>query len=70
MKLSLREHEVTNELRLPAALPRALNGMNAKLMRNYVEYVADFLLVELGLAPLFGKKNPVSLRVHRDAYFI
>ncbi len=33
--------------------------MNARLMRDYVEYVADFLLVELGFAPLFGKNNPV-----------
>ncbi len=44
--------------------------MNAKLMRNYVEYVADFLLVELGLAPLFGKKNPVSLHIRCDARFV
>ncbi|KAI0689804.1 putative ribonucleoside-diphosphate reductase small chain B [Cerioporus squamosus] len=41
-----------------AALPRGLNGMNAKLMRDYVEYVADFLLVELELPVLFGKRNP------------
>ncbi len=56
---------------LVAALPRALNGMNAKLMRDYVEYVADFLLVELGLSPLFGKRNPVHICAvadHTEAY--
>ena len=34
--------------------------MNAGLMRDYVEYVADFLLVALGYTPLFMKANPVS----------
>ncbi|KAI0697954.1 putative ribonucleoside-diphosphate reductase small chain B [Cerioporus squamosus] len=43
-----------------AALPRGLNGMNARLMRDYVEYVADFLLVELDLPVLFGKTNPFA----------
>ncbi|KAI0698727.1 putative ribonucleoside-diphosphate reductase small chain B [Earliella scabrosa] len=41
-----------------AALPRPLVGMNAVLMRDYVEYVADFLLKQLGVAILFGKSNP------------
>ncbi|TFK85156.1 putative ribonucleoside-diphosphate reductase small chain B [Polyporus arcularius HHB13444] len=41
-----------------AALPRGLNGMNVRLMRDYVEYVADFLLVKLGVPVLFGKRNP------------
>ncbi|RDX47457.1 putative ribonucleoside-diphosphate reductase small chain B [Lentinus brumalis] len=41
-----------------AALPRGLNGMNVRLMRDYVEYVADFLLVELGFPVMFGKNNP------------
>lgn len=43
-----------------AALPRPLNGMNASLMRDYVEYVADFLLTELGYTVHYGKSNPVS----------
>ncbi|RPD64417.1 putative ribonucleoside-diphosphate reductase small chain B [Lentinus tigrinus ALCF2SS1-7] len=41
-----------------AALPYALNGMNESLMGNYVEYVGDFLLGQLGFAGHFGKDNP------------
>ena len=40
------------------ALPRPLNGMNAELMRDYVEYVADFILTELGYPVHYGKANP------------
>ena len=43
------------------ALPFPLLGMNSALMRDYVEYVADYLLGMLGVAPLYGKKNPVSV---------
>ncbi len=42
--------------------------MNARLMRDYVEYVADFLLVELDFAPLFGKKNPVRMVLYVTAW--
>ncbi|KAI0710042.1 putative ribonucleoside-diphosphate reductase small chain B [Earliella scabrosa] len=41
-----------------AALPFALAGMNVQLMRDYVEYVADYLLSLLGYPPLFYSKNP------------
>ena len=34
-------------------------GMNSVMMREYVEYVADYLLDMLGLEPLFGGNNPV-----------
>ncbi len=30
-------------------------------MRDYVEYVGDFLLVGLGVQPCYGKANPVSV---------
>ena len=42
------------------ALQSALLGMNNALMSDYVEYVADYLLGMLGVAPLYGKENPVS----------
>ncbi len=45
-----------------AALPRPLSGMNVDMMRDYVEYVGDFLLQGLGLEPMFMKANPVSAR--------
>lgn len=40
------------------ALPVNLIGMNNSLMSQYIEFVADRLLSDLGYRPLFGSKNP------------
>jgi len=40
------------------ALPVSLIGMNAELMCQYIEFVADRLLVELNCPKIFGSKNP------------
>lgn len=40
------------------ALPVSLIGMNASLMSQYIEFVADRLLHDLGYRPLFGSRNP------------
>jgi ribonucleoside-diphosphate reductase beta chain len=40
------------------ALPVALIGMNAKLMSQYIEFVADRWLVELGYAKIYNTTNP------------
>ncbi len=40
------------------SLPVALIGMNAKLMSQYIEFVADRLLVELGCPKHYGTPNP------------
>lgn len=40
------------------ALPVKLIGMNAELMTQYIEFVADRLLVELGNEKIYGSKNP------------
>lgn len=40
------------------ALPVALIGMNATLMCQYIEFVADRLLGELGVEKVYGAKNP------------
>jgi ribonucleoside-diphosphate reductase beta chain len=40
------------------ALPVSLIGMNAGLMRQYIEFVADRLLAELKCPKLFNAKNP------------
>lgn len=40
------------------ALPVALIGMNAKLMSQYIEFVADRWLVELGYAKIYNATNP------------
>ncbi|RKN06543.1 ribonucleoside-diphosphate reductase [Streptomyces radicis] len=37
-----------------------LPGMNTESMRRYLEAVADQRLVRLGLAPVYGAKNPFS----------
>lgn len=42
------------------ALSVALIGMNADLMCEYIEYVADRLLGELGCPKIFNKKNPFN----------
>ena len=40
------------------ALPVNLIGMNAKLMQQYIEFVADRLLVELGNDKVYNATNP------------
>lgn len=40
------------------ALPVALIGMNAKLMCQYIEFVADRLLVALGCEKIYNSTNP------------
>ena len=40
------------------ALPCRLIGMNADLMQNYIEFVADRLAVQMGVSEIYGTKNP------------
>jgi len=40
------------------SLPVSLIGMNSKLMIQYIEYVADFWLAELGCQKVYGSANP------------
>ena len=40
------------------ALPCKLIGMNAKLMSQYIEFVADRLVVQLGYKKIFNSSNP------------
>jgi ribonucleoside-diphosphate reductase beta chain len=40
------------------SLPVSLIGMNAKTMGDYIEFVADQLLVDLGVPKRYGTKNP------------
>jgi ribonucleotide reductase beta subunit family protein with ferritin-like domain len=44
------------------ALPVSLIGMNNSLMSQYIEFVADRLLSDLGYRPLFGSKNPFDCK--------
>lgn len=43
---------------IPDALPVDLIGMNSKLMRQYIEFVADRLLVSLGNPKHYQATNP------------
>ena len=43
---------------LTEALPVGLIGMNANLMKRYIEFVADRLFVELGLSKHWNVTNP------------
>ena len=47
------EHEFVTD-----ALPVSLIGMNAKLMCQYIEFVADRLLVSLGCEKIYNSLNP------------
>jgi ribonucleoside-diphosphate reductase beta chain len=40
------------------SLPVSLIGMNSKLMKQYIEYIADYWLVELGCSKVYGVENP------------
>lgn len=40
------------------ALPVKLIGMNSDLMTQYIEFVADRLLSELGIEKIFNSENP------------
>jgi ribonucleoside-diphosphate reductase subunit M2 len=47
------EHEFVSE-----AIPVSLIGMNARLMCQYVSFVADHLLTSLGFSRLYNVQNP------------
>lgn len=40
------------------SLPVSLIGMNSKLMTQYIEFIADYWLVELGCPKLYNSENP------------
>jgi len=42
------------------ALPCKLIGMNSKLMSEYIEFVADRLILQLGYDKIYNTKNPFS----------
>ncbi|XP_069370632.1 ribonucleoside-diphosphate reductase subunit M2 [Paralichthys olivaceus] len=43
---------------LTEALPVKLIGMNCELMKQYIEFVADRLMLELGFAKIYRVENP------------
>jgi ribonucleotide reductase beta subunit family protein with ferritin-like domain len=56
---SMFHHAVTVEKEfILESIPCKMVGMNSDLMSQYIEYVADGILVKLGYAKLFGTSNP------------
>ncbi|XP_017793551.1 PREDICTED: ribonucleoside-diphosphate reductase subunit M2 B isoform X2 [Habropoda laboriosa] len=49
---------------LTDALPVEMIGMNCKLMCQYIEFVADRLLVELGCQKFYKSENPFDFMEH------
>lgn len=49
---------------LTDALPVALIGMNCELMKRYIEFVADRLLIELGCEKVYNSENPFDFMEH------
>uniref|UniRef100_A0A7S1C256 Uncharacterized protein n=1 Tax=Corethron hystrix TaxID=216773 RepID=A0A7S1C256_9STRA len=45
------------------ALEVALIGMNAEMMAQYVEFVADRMLRDMGYSPIFGSTNPFDCKL-------
>ena len=43
------------------ALPCNLIGMNSEKMSEYIEYVSDRLLKQIGQPPIWNSKNPLTL---------
>jgi ribonucleoside-diphosphate reductase beta chain len=56
-KIILDAVEIEKEF-VTDALPVKLIGMNAELMAQYIEFVADRLLTELGNPKVFNTANP------------
>lgn len=49
---------------LTEALPVAMIGMNCDLMKQYIEFVADRLLGELGCPKIYNSTNPFDFMEH------
>ena len=54
----LREAVEIEKEFITVSLPVKLIGMNSELMKQYIEYVADHLLVALGMEKIYNRKNP------------
>ena len=54
----IKEAVVIEQEFITEALPCKLIGMNAKLMKQYIEFVADRLIVQLGYPKIYNSANP------------
>jgi len=60
----IRDAVVIEQEFLTEALPVAMIGMNCDLMRTYIEFVADRLLLELGCSKVYNVENPFDFMEH------
>ena len=49
---------------MTVSIPCSMLGMNGELMKQYIEYVADQLLLQLGYDKNWGTKNPFDFMVN------
>lgn len=56
-KIIMEAVEIEKEF-ITDALPVSLIGINATLMAQYIEFVADYWLTKLGNEPVYGSANP------------
>ena len=55
---------LTNSIHAVDAAPNTFIHMNATMMGQYIEFVADRLLNMLGYRKIYYAKNPVSMTFH------
>ena len=63
MQKTLVYHKIEKEF-ICETLPCKLIGMNSDLMKEYIMYVADRLLVQLGFNKIYMSKNPFDFMVN------
>lgn len=56
----MREAVAIEEEFITDALPCSIIGMNSKMMKQYIKFVADRLLIQLGYEKTYRKKNPFA----------
>jgi ribonucleotide reductase beta subunit family protein with ferritin-like domain len=54
----IRESVEIEKIFITESLPCRLIGMNAKLMKQYIEFVGDRLCLQLGYSKIYGSTNP------------
>ncbi|KAL5021627.1 hypothetical protein ScPMuIL_000782 [Solemya velum] len=64
VQMIIRDAVAIEQEFLTDALPVALIGMNNLLMKQYIEFVADRLLVELKCEKIYNSENPFDFMEH------
>ncbi|XP_069697513.1 ribonucleoside-diphosphate reductase subunit M2 isoform X2 [Periplaneta americana] len=64
VKAIIKDAVVIEQEFLTEALPVAMIGMNCNLMKQYIEFVADRLLVELKFTKIYNAENPFDFMEH------